>query len=76
LAWKISCGCPQISILAWSHTSDFFLFRRVNHGLQTMTFPSNEELRAAIREMVAAITKKIYRECLITGWRDMNQFSV
>jgi hypothetical protein len=37
--------------------SDFFLFGHIKHCLQGITFPSREELRAAIHEIVAVISR-------------------
>jgi transposase len=42
--------------------SDFFLFGHLKHCLQGITFPSREELLAAIHETVAAIPRPILEE--------------
>jgi hypothetical protein len=54
--------------------SYFCLFGYVNHCVQGMAFPLQKELHTAIREIVAAISKKSCPACLSTEWRDLNGF--
>jgi transposase len=53
---------------------NFFLFEHIKHSLQGITFPSPEELLAAIQEIVGTSRNQPWKMCFGAGWRDPNGF--